>query len=171
VHPRGLASDQTTAVRGQVWIKETFGEFAYRPTGGGRFTIDPAWIEANIVTATIPLLGTVTCHRVYLDVLTEVMSALEAAGHGDVIDRSEYRGCWNARYVANSMRLSRHSWGGAADINFFNALDGGPGSPINPTLIETMAAFGVTSGHAWSIPDPGHFEYYGFPEDELTGTG
>lgn len=164
VHPRGRPEDQTTAVRSQIFIKQTFGEFAYRPSGGGSFAIDPAWVEENIITRQIPLLGTVRCHRFFVDVLEQVMTALEAAGHTDVIDRSGYRGCYTPRYVANSQRLSRHAWGAAADINFFNPLDGGPGSPVHAALLETMAAFGVTSGHDWSIPDPGHFEYYGFPE-------
>ena len=166
IHPRGQPEDQATAVRSQAWVKQTFGEFAYRSTGEGRFTIDPAWIEENIVLADIPLLGGVRCHRRYVEILTDVMNSLLEAGHDNAIDRSAFLGCWNARYVANSMRLSRHAWGAAADINFFNSLDGGPGSPVHAGLLEAMAEFGVTSGHSWSIPDPGHFEYYGFPEDE-----
>ena len=166
VHARARPQDQTTAVRSQVWIKETFGEFAYQPTGNGRFTIDPAWVAENIVTVEIPLLGSTRCHRQYAELLTSVMESLIASGDADVIDRGAFSGCWNARYVANSMRVSRHAWGAAADINFSNGLDGGPGSPVNETLLEAMAAMGITSGHNWSIPDPGHFEYFGFPEDE-----
>ena len=166
VHPRGRPEDQTTAVRNQVWIKQTFGEFSYRPSGTGRFTIDPTWVEENIIVATVPLLGTARCHRRYIEVLTEAMTLLIEAANHDSIDRSAFLGCWNARYVANSMRLSRHSWGAAADINFFNSLDGGAGSPVNQALLDAMAQVGITSGHDWSIPDPGHFEYYGFPEDE-----
>lgn len=166
VHTRGRLHDQTTAVRSQVWIKQTFGEFSYKPTGDGRFTIDPAWVAANIVTVEIPLLGTTRCHRIYADLLIGVMEALIASGDADAIDRSAFHGCWNARYVANSRRLSRHAWGAAADINFFNSLDGGPGSPVSRALLEQMAMAGITSGHDWSIPDPGHFEYYGFPQDE-----
>ncbi len=166
VHTRGRLHDQTTAVRSQVWIKQTFGEFSYKPTGNGRFTIDPAWVAANIVTVEIPLLGTTRCHRIYADLLIGVMEALIASGDADAIDRSAFHGCWNARYVSNSSRLSRHAWGAAADINFFNSLDGGPGSPVSGALLEQMAMAGITSGHDWSIPDPGHFEYYGFPQDE-----
>ena len=166
VHPRGLPSDQATAVRSQVWIKQTFGEFSYLPSANGGFTLDPTWVEENIVVTDIPLLGTARCHRVYAELLTEVMNSLIASGDESAIDRSAYRGCWNPRYVADSRRLSRHSWGAAADINFFNSLDGGDGSPVNQELLDAMAAVGITSGHAWSIPDPGHFEFYGFPENE-----
>jgi len=151
-------------VRSQIFIKETFGEFAYRPMGNGRFIIDPAWVEENIVEVDIPLLGQVKCHRVFADVLTGVMLQLVEAGMSGAIDRDAFAGCWNGRYIAGSHRLSRHSFGAAADINFFNPLDGGPGSPVNPTLLRLMSDAGVTSGDAWTNPDPGHFEYFGFPD-------
>ena len=166
VHPRSAPSDQTTAVRSQVWIKQTFGEFAYQPTSGGRFRIDPDWVKENIVTVELPVLGTTSCHVIYAELLTKVMETLIESDNADAIDREAFAGCWNPRYVANSMRLSRHAWGAAADINFGNSLDGGPGSPVHPDLLAEMQRLGITSGHAWSIPDPGHFKYYGFPEDE-----
>lgn len=147
----------------QLVVKQLFGEFAYRPRPGGRVEIDPSWTEANLVTVDIPLLGQVRCHRVYADLLAEVMAGLVADGLEDVIDPGAYQGCWNPRFIAGSTRLSRHSWGIAADINFGNALDAGPGSPVNEELLTRMVAAGTTSGHLWTIPDPGHFEYVGTP--------
>ena len=56
--------------------------------------------------------------------------------------------------------LSRHAWGIAADINFGNDLDG-PGSPVAPLLLSAMEFHGITSGHDWTTPGPGHFEWVG----------
>ena len=89
VNPRGAPEDQTTAVRSQIFIKQTFGEFAYRPGRlGGSFTIDPAWVSENIVTETLPVIGTVRCHRALIPVLRDVMNELEARDAGNVIQRS-----------------------------------------------------------------------------------
>ena len=153
-------------VRSQVFIKETFGEFAYRPTSGGQFVIEPAWVAENIVDVNIPLLGRTRCHKFTVEIVTAVMQDLIDSGLSDVIERRRFAGCWNPRYIAGSARLSRHSFGAALDINFFNPLDGGPGSPVNPELLSRMYAAGMTSGHVWTNADPGHFEYFGFPEEE-----
>jgi len=153
-------------VRSQVFIKEVFGEFAYRTTGGGRFVIDPAWVSENIVDKNIPLLGRAKCHKVTTEILTDIMQDLIDNGLSDVIEQRRFAGCWNARYIAGSARLSRHSFGAAADINFFNPTDGGPGSPVNEELLIRMFAAGMTSGHLWTNADPGHFEYFGFPDEE-----
>ena len=148
------AGDQ---VRSQVAFKERFGEFAIR-LAGGDFIQDPAWRAENIVTQTIPLIGSVTCHRDFVEMLTEAMTWLEDGGYGDVIKASAFRGCHNARFIAGRTDLSHHSWGAAADINFF-VPPGEPGSPTHPALLQAMYAVGLTSGHTWNNPDPGHFEW------------
>jgi hypothetical protein len=148
------------AVLPQIAVKERYGEFAYRPRGGDRIEIDPAWVEANIVSISVPLLGQVTCHREFAAQLRTVMTHLEASGSGDVIDREAYFGCWNPRFVRGRRDLSRHAWGVAADINFGNDL-AATGSPIAPAMLRAMRSAGIRSGHTWTNPDPGHFEWYG----------
>ena len=170
VRDRSGASGRRPTVRSQLFIKQTFGEFAYRPTSGGRFVADPDWVAANIATESLPLLGRTTCHRLFLDLLDEVMTSLVEDGLSSVIDRSDFQGCWVSRYMRGSARLSRHSWGVAADINFGNPLHGGPGSPVNEELLRRMAAVGIASGHLWTNPDPGHFEYYGLEIDPVPPT-
>ena len=156
--------DQTTAVRSQIWIKETFGEFAYRPTGGGRFTIDPAWVEANIVAVRLPLLRETRCHRLYAEKLIRrsynlwstrgtpppsiAMPSSVAGTPGTLPTLLDSRAIPGARRRTST--LATHS-----------TADRAP--PCTRVLLAEMAANGITSGHAWSIPDPGHFEYYGFP--------
>ncbi len=145
-----------------IEVKKIFGEFAFRSQGPSAIEIDPRWIEANLVTAELPLLGQARCHRVFAEILTEVLQGLIDDGLADVIDPSAFQGCWNARRIAGSARISKHSWGMAADINFGNPLDGGPGSPVHPELLARMLEADVISGHLWTAtPDPGHFEYRG----------
>ena len=165
VRTRDTSADQGgLVVRSQVFIKENFGEFAYRPTGSGRFQIDPDWVSENIVDVRIPLLGQTKCHKKMAAILTDIMQDLEDNGLSNVIDRSAFAGCWNARYIAGSDRMSRHSFGAAADINIFNRADGGPGSPTNPELLKRIYAAGLTSGHVWRNSDPGHFEFFAVVE-------
>ncbi len=149
------------SVASQIAIKKVFGEFAYRPIGGDFIEIDPAWLEANIVEVEIPLLGNDKCHRQFVAKLSGVMIELERAGLADAIDPSAYLGCWNSRFIRGRDDLSRHAWGVAADINFGNEPDGGPGSPTHPALLDAMLQRGIRSGHAWTVPDPGHFEWFG----------
>lgn len=151
-------------VRSWVFMKERFGEFEYRPARGGAVEIEPAWVQKNIVEVDLPLLGRTKCHRVFAETLAAVMSHLEAEGNGSIIQRTKFYGCWNPRYIRGTTRLSRHAFGIAADLNFTSRTGPGRGSPTDPALLDAMAFYGVHSGHVWTLPDPGHFEYYGFPE-------
>lgn len=145
-------------VRSQAAFKDRFGEFTIRPGGGG-FEQERAWREENIVTESIPLLGSVTCHREFVDMLRQAMTELEEAGNGSKINRASFQGCWNPRFIAGRLAISHHSFGAAADINFFEPLDG-PYSPTDPDLLIALYSAGLTSGHLWVNPDPGHFEWF-----------
>jgi hypothetical protein len=146
------------SVRSQVAFKERFGEFLIRPNANG-FEQEQAWRDENIVTETIPLLGSVTCHRDFSALLRQAMAELEEAGRGDVINPASFRGCWNPRFIAGRQAISHHSFGAAADINFFESEDG-PHSPTDPDLLIALFTAGLTSGHLWVNPDPGHFEWF-----------
>jgi hypothetical protein len=146
------------AVLPQVLIKKQFGEFAYRPGQDLTFAIEPGWVEANIITSNVPLLGPVTCHRNLLPAVTGAMEELEERNLAFLIDPGGFRGCFNPRYIANRRDISRHTWGAALDINIGSNPEGLQ-SIQDPRLIEVMERWGLTSGHEWLIPDPGHFEY------------
>ncbi len=146
------------AVLAQVFIKQEFGEFAYRPNGSGGFEIAPAWLKANIVTEEVPLLGRVTCHRNLIPTLAGAMDELSKSNLAFLIDRDGFAGCFNARFIANRSDISRHSWGAAIDLNMGSNLRGVE-SAQDPRLLAVMEEWGFTSGHDWLIPDPGHFEF------------
>jgi hypothetical protein len=148
------------AVLPQVTIKLRFGEFAYRPLGRGRIEIDPDWVAAHIVTVDLPLIGTVQCHRDFIAALEIAMQAIAESNTPGVVTRGSDSGCFNQRFIAGRRDLSRHAWGVAIDINWGNSRDA-VRSPVAPELLAATAAAGITSGHDWINPDPGHFEWVG----------
>ncbi len=153
--------DLPTPVLSPLEVKLLFGEFSFRPSVGRSVKIEDAWFEENIELRRIPIIGRVRCHRIFNDALAEVMAGLVRDGLEDMIDTSAYQGCWTPRFIGGSQRLSRHSWGIAADINFGNDPDYSLGSPVHPILLNRMAEAGLVSGHRWVNADPGHFEYVG----------
>lgn len=145
----------------QSRIKAAFGEFAYLPPTSGRdLDQDPSWVAAGIVTAEVPVLGRIRCHR-------EVVAALRGALR-ELADRNlagliqSYDGCYNARLVTEGGSISRHAWGAAIDLNFSGNRTG-TSSIQDPRLVEVMGRWGFASGDGWLVPDPGHFEYIGPP--------
>lgn len=150
------------AVLAQAQIKERFGEFAYRPGSDQGFEIDPAWLAEHIVTAEVPLLGTMHCHRAIVPLVIGAMQELVDRGLGHLVDPATFRGCFNPRFIAGRRDLSRHAWGVALDINW-GSNPTGLASAQDPRLVETMDRWGFTSGHDWLVPDPGHFEWHHRP--------
>ena len=147
------------AVLPQVAIKDRFGEFAYRADGDGRaFTQDEEWVIAHIVTADLPIVGTVHCHRSVMPFLEGALRELADRSLAFLVDRSGFRGCHSARFIGGGRGISRHAWGVAVDLNF-GANPEGTSAAQDPRLIEVMERWGFTSGHDWLVPDPGHFEF------------
>ena len=143
----------------QSIVKQRFGEFSARPVEGGRLSIDPMWVDANIVTETVPLLGAVTCHRLMIAPLRRALSELEAEGHGETLDRDGYSGCFYPRHIDGLPYLSRHSWGIALDLNI---VDDERGRDVDfaPELVSAMKRSGFRNGVVCPEPDPAHFEWH-----------
>jgi D-alanyl-D-alanine carboxypeptidase len=146
------------AVLPQAMIKERFGEFAWRPAGGGDFVQDPAWQAANLATRRLPVLGPVRCNRVLLPALAGAMRELEQRNLAGLVDPAAFAGCWSSRLARGGDGASRHAWGAAVDLN----VAGNPtglDSAQDPRLVEVMERWGFTWGGRWLVPDPAHFEY------------
>ncbi len=86
------------------------------------------------------------------------MEELEERNLAFLVGPSGFRGCFNPRYITNRKGISRHAWGAAIDINIGSNPEGLE-SIQDPRLVDIMERWGLTSGHEWLIPDPGHFEY------------
>ena len=144
----------------QMLIKQSFGEFAARPLADGTIAVERAWARRNIVTATVPLLPPVTCHRALLPQLRGAMRELIARGLGHTVDGAQYAGCYTPRFIDRDPdgRLSHHSWGIAVDLNAGENTFGGD-SRQNEELVDVMTSWGFTWGGGWLVPDPMHFEW------------
>ncbi|MGH8959013.1 MAG: M15 family metallopeptidase [Acidimicrobiia bacterium] len=150
------------AVLPQVFIKESLGEFSYTQVGGTTFDQDRAFIDANIVSERVPLLGEVRCHHLVVNMLTGAMSELVESGLAHLVEPAGFAGCWFPRFISPrvgvSSGVSRHAWGAAVDLNAGSNPVGSSGNQDH-RLIETMERWGFTWGGDWLVPDPMHFEF------------
>ena len=157
------------AVLSQARLKALLGEFEIRGSG------DPveqqaSWREANLVDVSLPVIGTVRCHRVLVPALAGALGELEALGLARSIDVRDTRaagGCHNAReirpgYGTSGGTVSRHAWGAALDVNpRTNAFGAVP--RLDPRVVEVFRRWGFAWGGTWTIPDGMHLEYVGAP--------
>lgn len=145
----------------QAALKERFGEFAVRLGSSGRdVVVEPRWVERNIVAASVPILGSVSCHRDMIPALRRALGELERRGLVPLVDPSDYAGCYAAKDIPTTGGISRHAWGLAID---FNAAANPYGSPSrqDQRLVEVMERNGFAWGGRWPTPDAMHFEYVG----------
>ena len=152
----------------QILIKQALGEFSYPAGSTAELIQNEEFLTENIVTLDLPLLGEVTCHRVVVEMLRGALAQISDEGLSDSIDPGEFAGCWNARFIRPvtgvPSGVSRHSWGGAVDINAATNRLGTEGS-MDPRLVEIMRDWGFIWGGDWTVPDPMHFEYGILPEE------
>ncbi len=147
------------AVLTQAAIKARFGEFSFRDIPGVRdVTIDPAWVSENIVEAEVPILGSVRCHRRFVDTIRDVLTELEEKELGHLVNPGQYAGCFGPRRIGASQALSHHSWGVAIDLNI-GSNPRGNFSTQDQRLVNVMEGAGLAWGGHWLIPDPGHYEF------------
>ena len=143
-------------------LKERFGEVAVKlPYGGDWVRLDPAWLRKNIVSARVPLLGSVTCNRRIVRDLRAAMRAVQRRGLGRLVDRGDYAGCYAPRRIPSSGSLSLHAYGLAVDLNASTNGQYRDGDQ-DPRLVRIMERHGFTWGGRWpTAPDPMHFEWQG----------
>jgi hypothetical protein len=154
---------QGDAVLPQVRIKELFGEFAAKPEAGGYVRIDPRWAGQHIVTASVPILGEVTCNRALIPQLRGALEEITRRGLASLIDPADYGGCYSPRFLNRNPAagLSHHAWGVAADLNV-SANPFGRTPYQDPRIVAIFERWGFTWGGEWLRPDGMHFEFVRF---------
>ncbi|MDP9118793.1 MAG: M15 family metallopeptidase [Actinomycetota bacterium] len=153
-----------SGVNPPILVKEVFGEFAATPQSDPAWlTIDPAWVERNIVTTEVPLLGTVTCHRRLIPMVKGALEEILASGLMSEI--KVYSGCWASRTVSRSPTAppSFHAYGAAIDINAPQNPYGAKPT-MNREVVRIFESWGFNWGGDFLIPDGHHFEYWRFPD-------
>jgi hypothetical protein len=154
------------AVLPLVRVKQLFGEFAAAETSGGNLRVDPVWTKRNIVTAKVPVLGNVRCHRLVIPQLRGAMDEIVRSGLVALIRPDDYGGCFFPRYLSQDpdAGISHHSWGIAFDVNVGSNAFGKP-PQLDPRVVEIVERWGFTWGGRWLVPDGMHFEFVRFPPD------
>lgn len=134
-----------------------FGAFSYRYFADGTIEPDAAWVRANIVTARVPILGEVTCHRLMFPQLRGALQDVVDAGLAATIHT--YDGCYVPRFIERdpSHAISLHTWGIAIDINAATNGRGGAGTQ-DPRVVQIFKRWGFQWGGDWDYTDPMHFQ-------------
>jgi hypothetical protein len=146
---------QTAVVVGSV--ADAVGTYRYSVLGGGRIAPDPRWAAAHIATATVPILGNVTCNKEIFPQLIAALHDVRAQGLADQIHPREYAGCYYPRFIAGSTSLSNHAFGLALDLNVPGNQRGTVGQ-MDRSVVRIFKRWGFTWGGDWHYTDPMHFE-------------
>lgn len=135
------------------------GSMNFRILKNGYIEPDSAWVATNIASGEVPILGSVTCHRILLPQLGAALAEIQEQGLAHKIDRADFGGCYVPRFIGRDPRrgLSMHAFGLAVDLNVSTNQLGTRGK-IDPGVIEIFEKWGFTWGGQWSSPDPMHFE-------------
>lgn len=157
--PSDLISAGDPAATGAAY-GGVIGYMRYRTLPGGFIAPDPTWIATNIATGEVPILGSVTCHRLIFPQLGAALSEIENQGLSEHIDASDYGGCYVPRFISRdpSRALSMHAFGLAFDINVSQNQLNTDGN-MHPDVVAIFEKWGFEWGGRWQNPkDPMHFE-------------
>ena len=134
-----------------------FGAFSYRYFPDGTIQPDARWVNENIVSATVPILGRVTCHRLMIPQLRGALADVQAAGLASSLH--SYDGCYVPRFIERNPAhaISLHTWGIAIDLDASTNYRGIKGT-MDPKVVEIFKRWGFRWGGDWSYTDPMHFE-------------
>jgi hypothetical protein len=188
VLPRGPVSGLETAVRGMLkgrqlrfaatgdqrflrgdasalplgLVKARFGEFSLPSLRRGG--PDLAWKKRNLVTRQVPLLGSVTCHRLVIEDLAAAMADLQRRKLDRLVDAAEFRrrgGCFGQRLLRDQDgRLTRHAWGVAVTVGL--AVDPAERRPeVDQRLVKTLAGHGFAWAGRLERPAGTQFNWVG----------
>jgi pimeloyl-ACP methyl ester carboxylesterase len=137
----------------------TIGTMQFRILQNGFIDPDPAWVASNITTGSVPILGSVRCHRIMIPQLASALQEISDSGLASEIRPGDYAGCYVPRFIDRDPRrgLSMHAFGLAVDLNVStNGL--GTRGDMDPTVVQIFQKWGFTWGGVWGRPDPMHFE-------------
>lgn len=140
-------------------VAQAVGSFGYRYFRDGSIEPDAAWVAANIRSQSMPILGSVTCHRVLLPQLYGALAEVERTGLAGLVDAQEFGGCYVPRFIDRdpTRGVSLHTWGIAVDLNVATNQLGTAGQ-MDPRVVAIFARWGFAWGGTWQRPDPMHFE-------------
>ena len=138
-------------------VAKAVGSFSYKANPDGTVRPDPSWVSANIRTMEMPIIGSVTGHRVMLPQLKGALTEVVARGLSKAI--YTYNGCYVPRFIGHdpSRGLSFHTYGTAIDLNAADNYRGIAGK-MDRRVVTIFKSWGFAWGGDWNYTDPMHFE-------------
>ena len=133
------------------------GSMSFKILKNGFIVPDPGWVASNIAIGDVPIIGTVTCHRLMFGQLRAALAEIEGEGLASEIHTAD--GCYVPRFIDRDpgKPLSMHAFGLAIDLNAStNGL--GTRGDMDPRIVEIFERWGFDWGGRWARPDPMHFE-------------
>ncbi len=136
---------------------EALGAFSYRYFPDGTIEPDAAWVRENIQTATLPIVGRVTCHRLMIPQLRGALQEVVDVGLASTLN--SYDGCYVPRFIERNPEnsISLHTWGIAIDMDAATNYRGIRGT-MHPEVVSIFKRWGFRWGGDWTYTDPMHFE-------------
>jgi hypothetical protein len=136
---------------------KAFGAFSYRYFPDGTIQPDNRWVRENIRSATLPIMGRVTCHRLMIPQLRGALQDVVDAGLASTL--STYDGCYVPRFIERNPEnsISLHTWGIAIDMDASTNYRGIEGT-MHPEVVNIFKRWGFRWGGDWQYTDPMHFE-------------
>jgi len=161
------------ATLGTAKFKELLGEFRVKDAGNGRLHISNDWRGVSIkwlhTFKDIPIRA--NCHKEIVGPLQGALTEVFKAGLAKAIDvrnTNRYGGCFQGRIsrLADDFgNISRHSWGGALDIN--TSTNGqGMRPTLNCQVVRIFRKWGFAWGGNFAVADGMHFEFVGEPRHD-----
>lgn len=156
--------------------KAALGEFAYRQGSDGSIVQEQAWAAANLPPGPEVLNETIRirarCHRAITAGLRAALADVVAAGLAatiDVANTNMMGGCHYPRLNRIGVQygtLSRHSWGGAIDVNTDSNCQGCV-PRLNCDVVRIFRRHGFAWGGNFTRADGMHFEWVGERRDQI----
>ncbi|MFM7088796.1 MAG: M15 family metallopeptidase [Candidatus Paceibacterota bacterium] len=129
----------------------------FSETENGSLSIDQNFLQSQLSMVNIPLLGRIFCSKHASRQFAGAMLTSSILGFSTELNRSEFGGCYNPRYIGDSGVPSYHTRGLAIDINVpSNSL--GTFGKLDERLVTLFKAWGLRWGGDWVSIDPMHFE-------------
>ena len=138
-------------------VAAAVGSFSYKANPDGTVRPAQSWVSANIRTEEMPIIGTVTGHRVMLPQLKAALSEVVTSKLSKAI--YTYDGCYVPRFIGHdpSRGLSFHTYGTAIDLNAADNYRGIAGK-MDRRVVAIFKKWGFAWGGDWNYTDPMHFE-------------
>jgi hypothetical protein len=173
---RGGSSPTPDSTLGLADTKVQLGQFWYIPKGNGLVTVEPAWVQANVLRRVYTGVAVAaSCHKVVIPAIQGALSEVAASGLAGAIDlanTNRYGGCYGPREVraaggTTGGSLSRHTWAMALDMNTAtNPMGGVP--TMDCRVVRIFRKWGFAWGGNFTTPDGMHFEWVGEDRSQIS---